>query len=163
MKNGDRIRRMSNEELADFLFDTAWRACECCSCEKYDEKCKKIECVDGICEWRGEMVMRPVGSKKMTLRAGHKIYGVNITEELLADIRRMIYEGLPAAKVAMEVHITAMDIRMYAKECGGNLLEQLNQNEGCRTRKATKEELDAVKDVKGNTMCIYGTGWESRY
>ena len=111
---------------------------------------------------RGEM-MRPVGSKKMTLRAGHKVYGVSITEELLADIRRMIYEGFPAVKVAMEVHITAMDIGMYAKEYGGNLLEQLNKNEGCRTRKATKEELDAVKDIKGNTMCIYGTGWASKY
>ncbi len=51
MKNGDRIRLMSNEELADFLFEAAGRACECCSCEQYDEKCKKIECVDGICEW----------------------------------------------------------------------------------------------------------------
>ena len=37
MKNGDRIRLMSNEELADFIFDTAGRACECCSCEQYDE------------------------------------------------------------------------------------------------------------------------------
>ena len=81
----------------------------------------------------------------------------------LADIRRMIYEGLPAVKVAMEVHITAMDIRMYAKEYGGNLLEQLNENEGCRTRKATPQELEAVKDIKGNTMCIYGTGWASKY
>ena len=79
------------------------------------------------------MVMRPVGSKKMTLRAGHKVYGVNITEELLADIRRMIYEGFPAVKVAMEV------------------------------RKATPQELEAVKDIKGNTMCIYGTGWASKY
>ncbi len=52
MKNGDRIRLMSDKELADFLeaiFIT--RKCEYCSCEEGDEKCKKTYCVDGICEW----------------------------------------------------------------------------------------------------------------
>ncbi len=49
--NADRIRLMSDEELADFLGDIPGNVCVCCSCEQYDEKCVSTACVDGICEW----------------------------------------------------------------------------------------------------------------
>ncbi len=115
-----------------------------------------------IAQWRFDR-LGPIGSKRLKLAVGHKVGGVNITEELLADIRRMIREGLTALKIAVKTHLTDVDIRMYAKGYGESLLKQLNENEGCRTRKATPQEMKAVKDVKGNTMCSYGTGWESRY
>ena len=51
MTNGERIRSMSDEELADFLDDVPGNVCECCSREQYDEKCESIACVDGIIEW----------------------------------------------------------------------------------------------------------------
>lgn len=107
--------------------------------------------------------MGPIGSKRLKLAVGHKVGGVNITEKLLADIRRMIRQGLPASKIAVKTYLADEDIRLYAKTCGKGMLEQLFANEGCRTRKATPQEMKAVKDVKGNTMCIYGTGWASKY
>jgi hypothetical protein len=52
MKNGNRIRLMSDEELADFLEEIfTGHICNYCSCTEDDEKCKKIVCSDGICEW----------------------------------------------------------------------------------------------------------------
>lgn len=100
--------------------------------------------------------MGPLGSKKLTMAIGHKVRGVDITEKLLKDIRRMIRQGVPASKVAVKTHLTDVDIRMYAKEYGRNLLQRLNENEGCRTRKATADELEAVKHITGNVLCIYG-------
>lgn len=52
MTNGDRIRMMSDKELAEFM-ETIFITFKCkyCSCKKDDEKCKKTYCVDSRREW----------------------------------------------------------------------------------------------------------------
>lgn len=51
MTNGERIRLMSDEELASFLEGLPAHGCACCSCDDDDAKCEKTDCEDGIIEW----------------------------------------------------------------------------------------------------------------
>ena len=44
MTNGDRIRQMSNEELANMFYDK----CECCKFEPGSKDCVENICVEGI-------------------------------------------------------------------------------------------------------------------
>ena len=61
MTNADRIRQMTDEELADFLLET--RAI-CKLCKKRDEVCGGAyhECFEGIEEWIKQEVSEDAGT-----------------------------------------------------------------------------------------------------
>lgn len=55
MRNGDRIRQMTDEELAK-LFEE--REAECCFCVDYvDGACINISCRNGVLDWLNQEVI----------------------------------------------------------------------------------------------------------
>lgn len=58
MTNGDRIRQMTDEELAE-LFD---KCADCQMCIDNPSKCK-MECIDGYMQWLKQEVSEDAGSK----------------------------------------------------------------------------------------------------
>lgn len=56
MTNGDNIRNMSNEELANFFEE---RQAECCFCADYvDGACLNISCRNGVLDWLKQEVSK---------------------------------------------------------------------------------------------------------
>jgi len=55
MTNGDKIRSMSNEELAIYL-DTVGYGCNFCIGERNDDACRARNCTDNIIEYLNQEV-----------------------------------------------------------------------------------------------------------
>lgn len=51
MTNGDKIRAMSNRELAEFLFSANYEDLACMSCPHKKDFCTINGCIDGFEAW----------------------------------------------------------------------------------------------------------------
>ena len=49
--NADRIRAMSNEELAEFLSSGLKEPCDCCQLAVFDGACTETLCDDAMMKW----------------------------------------------------------------------------------------------------------------